>query len=154
MDAFNILSAKFAFPCPHIITDCDVAHGGTITAESLAMCRLRAIWDTGAAITTIHESILLEINANKIDNIPVNTMSGVVQSGLYKIDLILPFGAAIPNLTVIAGWQSKCDVLIGMDVIGRGNFAVSYNPDTNQVEMAFRMPSGGVINLSNSDTFN
>jgi hypothetical protein len=55
------------------------------------------------------------------------------------VDLILPMGVTIPGLNVTLGDIVGTDVLIGMDVITAGDFAIT-NHD-GKTKMTFRVPS-------------
>lgn len=54
--------------------------------------------------------------------------------------MILPAGHRVSGLKVSTGNLLVCDMLIGMDVIGRGDFLLTNKGAT---EFAFRIPSEG-----------
>ena len=58
---------------------------------------------------------------------------------MYYIDLYLPNHVLIRELPVMEGQPSGCDILIGMDVILKGDFAVS--TFDNKTTFTFRVPS-------------
>jgi hypothetical protein len=74
-----------------------------------------------------------------VSRIDVSTTQGTYEANCYFIDISLTNKVIIPNLFVIHGEPIGCDILIGMDIINRGDFAVSnFN---NKTQFTFRMPS-------------
>lgn len=98
-----------------------------------------ATWDTGATNTVISEKVVKECELIPIGFTKVLTANGIMDTGVYVIDIILPDNVEINNLKVTEGKIGNTDVLVGMDIITRGDFAVSnYN---NQLKFTYREPS-------------
>ena len=102
---------------------------------------VRAQWDTGATGTCISKEL-----ANKLKLIPtglvnVHTPSGIGTINKYMINLVLNNEVRFVNLSVMDSEIGKqgIDVLIGMDIISNGDFAVS-NYD-GKTYFSFRLPS-------------
>ncbi len=102
---------------------------------------VRAQWDTGATGTCISKEL-----ANKLKLIPtglvnVHTPSGIGTMNKYMINLVLNNEVRFVNLSVMDSEIGKqgIDVLIGMDIISNGDFAVS-NYD-GKTYFSFRLPS-------------
>ena len=84
----------------------------------------KALWDTGATGTVINLDL-----ANKIGLIPhdITTVSGVggnSQQNLYLIDVLLPNRLRVENVEVTSGNMKGIDLLIGMNIIALGDFAL------------------------------
>jgi len=100
-----------------------------------------AQWDTGATGTCISHRVVSSLNIAPFGFQIIQTPSGMMQAEMYKINLTLNNEVVVNNLTV---WDSEIgnqgiDVLIGMDVIGFGDFAISnFNGET---QFTFRVPS-------------
>lgn len=100
------------------------------------------IWDTGATNTAITKKVVEKCNLQPITKVIVNTASGECKSNVYLINIMLPNRVAIPNVRV-----SQCelptsrdvDILIGMDIIVRGDFAITNFNGNNT--LSFRIPS-------------
>ena len=72
-------------------------------------------------------------------------MHGPSMTSAYLVNLRLPSNVLFPGLLVTLGVLKDADVLIGMDIIAKGDFAV-----TNfggRTTFTFRMPSRGVIDF-------
>ena len=98
-----------------------------------------ALWDTGATGSVITQKVINKLNLIPVSRIDVSTTQGTYEANCYFIDISLTNEVIIPNLFVIHGEPVGCDILIGMDIINRGDFAVSnFN---NKTQFTFRMPS-------------
>lgn len=92
-----------------------------------------AIWDTGASNTVITpqvvEALQKEYGIQPTGMIQVNAVGDKPESKheaeTYLVDVLLPDNVLIPNLNVLCDSISGCDVLIGMDIIQRGDFCIS-----------------------------
>ena len=118
-----------------------------ISKVSLAACGSKlnneklhiALWDTGATGSVITQKVINELNLIPVSCINVSTPQGTYEANCYFVDISLTDEAIIPNLYVVHGEPTGCDILIGMDIINRGDFAVSNFNDKTQ--FTFRMPS-------------
>ena len=99
-----------------------------------------AIWDTGAERSLITEDVAAELNLKAISKVLMSTPSDrEVPSNVYLINIYLPNSAKILEIRALEGTLNGCDMLIGMDIITLGDFAVTnYN---GQTMFSFRMPS-------------
>ena len=104
--------------------------------------KIDALWDTGLNQTMVCQKIINKLNLEPVGDGFLDTISDEkVPSKIYIANLFLPGGIDIPNIKVTGGDPKGCDVLIGMDIISQGDFAVSnFNGKTTFV---FRKPSAG-----------
>ena len=99
----------------------------------------KAIWDTGATKTAITSRVATECGLKPTGMCKVRTASGEDDTCTYLVSLYLPNKVCIPQIRVTQAVLFGADVLIGMDVIASGDFAVTnYEGKTY---MSFRMPS-------------
>jgi predicted aspartyl protease len=130
----------------------DVAYRGP---EKCGAKRYVAIWDTGATASAITRRVVDELHLPVISRGMTTTAAGLVPTTGHNIHLWMPHGIVIMhcvancvNLGVL-----DVDVLIGMDVIGQGDFSIS-NYEGKTI-MSFREPSMGHVdytkNLTNTD---
>jgi len=100
------------------------------SATSNKFKEFNAVWDTGATNTVISQKVISEIGLSGIDKITIHTANSKRTADVYLVDLILPKDQIkFPSLRVIDGKLDNIDVLIGMDIICSGDFAISNKND-------------------------
>jgi hypothetical protein len=108
----------------------------------------KAQWDTGAQRTCITNEVATTLGLKPI-------MYGLARGindetpkrvPIYRVKLRLPGDNEIPILYVFEGQNNGWDILLGMDVIQMGDFAVSNYENISK--FTFRMPSEGIIDYS------
>jgi len=105
-----------------------------------------AIWDTGATASVISKNVVDHHNLQPIDMVNVHTAGGLTACNVYLVNLILTNKVSIPDLRVTqASLHTGCDLLIGMDVICAGDFAIT-NKEGKTV-CTFRHPSHECIDF-------
>ena len=109
-------------------------------------CRIEnAAWDTGATNTIISPEIVKVLGLKPSGKCQVSSYGNDVEANTYIIDLGFQNGYKITNLQVLSGEGHEnldYDVLLGMDVITKGDFCVStINGETS---FFFRMPAKGM----------
>lgn len=109
---------------------------------------VKATWDTGASRTIISNRLAECLRLEKIADTKMTTASGETGTKKYYVDLILPNGCTVKNVVVMSGdfGETDVDVLLGMDIITLGDFAIS-NLEGNTV-FSFRMPPGDIIDFA------
>ncbi len=118
---------------PSTITD-------TITPQSLGAKEYSAIWDTGATNTIITQRVVNELSLKQVGRARLHTASDEKDAPTYLVAIFLPNLVYIHELMVAqAAVTSDAEVLIGMDIIGKGDFAVTNHQ--GKTHMSFRMPS-------------
>ena len=108
---------------------------------------VKALWDTGANISCISEDVVSSLNLIASGVIPRLTPSGSDVANTYLVDVILPNNVEVPHLRVCDSkiGEQGIGMLIGMDIINKGDFAVSnYNGRT---VFSFRMPSESTLDF-------
>lgn len=102
---------------------------------------VRAQWNIGATGTCISKRLVKELNLTPTGMINVHTPSGVGTMNKYMVNLILNNEVRILNVVVMDSeiGNQGIDVLIGMDIISNGDFAVSNFEGRTQ--FSFRLPS-------------
>ena len=113
--------------------------GPNAEEEISKLPEFKAIWDTGATSTCVSELIVQTLGLAKIDEEPIQTVGGPRLAGVYLVDIYLPNRVIFTATTVVDAEISGGDVLIGMDIIGKGDFAVTHKRETTC--MTFQIPS-------------
>jgi predicted aspartyl protease len=107
-----------------------------------------ALWDTGATGTCISKDAASALNLVPLGKQNMHTPSGISVVNVYLIDILLPNNMIAKDIVVCdseIGLQG-IGVLIGMDIIAHGDFAVSnYNDKT---VFTFRTPSKEVTDYT------
>ncbi len=99
-----------------------------------------AIWDTGATGSVITKKVVDDCKLKPIGMAKVSTAQGETTKNVYLASIFLPNKVAFPQVRVVEGnITGDFEVLIGMDIISQGDFAVT-NKDGKTV-FSFRMPS-------------
>ncbi|MDD2715197.1 MAG: retroviral-like aspartic protease family protein [Candidatus Wallbacteria bacterium] len=98
-----------------------------------------AIWDTGATGTVITNKVATDLGLPIINFTDVGTAAGAFRMPVYMINIILPNGVGFQELRVTEGNLSGTDILIGMDIMGQGDFAVTNFE--GKTAFSFRLPS-------------
>ncbi len=107
-----------------------------------------ALWDTGATHSVITQKVVDTLGIQPF------TFSGASGAGggggrrpVYRVCIYLPNNVCFPDMTVIQWNPQGCDLLLGMDIIGTGDLAV-----TNfggKTTFSFRSPSMEKIDFLN-----
>ena len=87
-----------------------------------------ALWDTGATHSVITSRVVEALNLKLIGQTKVHTANDLdkpVLADVYLVSLCLPNGLAFQNVLVTKLKVTNSDAIIGMDIISKGDFAVS-----------------------------
>lgn len=112
-----------------------------IVESGHAMITARAQWDTGATGTCISRELVKKLDLMPTGKVRVSTPSGIGIMNKYMVNLVLNREVRIQNIIVMDSeiGSQGIDVLIGMDIISMGDFAVSNYE--NRTQFSFRIPS-------------
>jgi len=100
-----------------------------------------AIWDTGATGSAITEEMAKELGLKPVSKARVQSVHSVETKNVYLINIYLPSNVGIVYERVTECKELSGDrlgILIGMDIIGFGDFAVTNMIDTT---LTYRIPS-------------
>lgn len=102
----------------------------------------RAVWDTGATHCAISKKVIdvLLLQPSSVTN--VQSIDGYFEKSVYLINIMLPNEFGIPFIEATEAKfheEEKEDIIIGMDVIRRGDFVVTNK--NNKTVFSFRTPS-------------
>lgn len=130
-----------------LVTSCGIAPGFDPTSEAaLDGKSYQAIWDTGATNSVISEKIARELGLQPVTFALVRGATGTAKKPVYLVNVVLPNHVGFPQVRVTeAADLAGCDVLIGMDIITAGDFAVT-NVGGKTV-FSFRCPSAEAIDF-------
>lgn len=109
--------------------------------------QFQALWDTGASASSISERVVEALGLMPISIADNYTAAGIVQVKMYYVNMLLPNGVLLPEMFVSCCQLEDIDVLIGMDVICKGDFALT-NSD-GKTTFSFQVPSSQKIDFNN-----
>ena len=99
-----------------------------------------AVWDTGATTTVITSRAVEECELKQTGMIELHGVHGSETTPTYLVNIFLPNNVRVLDLKVAqAPLTGDADVLVGMDIIRMGDFAVSSYE--NKTSFSFRVPS-------------
>jgi predicted aspartyl protease len=99
-----------------------------------------AIWDTGASQTVITHRLMSKLNLIPIETKEVYGINSKQTVDVVLISIKLPNGLLIPDIRVfVCDIPSPIDMLIGMDIIQRGDLHISNTG--NRTLFSFVIPS-------------
>jgi spore maturation protein SpmB len=99
----------------------------------------QAIWDTGASATAVTQNVVDQLSLKPIAMVVAETAAGSQNTPIYLVNIILPNNVVFQNVHVSRVQIKGADVLIGMDIITTGDFAVTNL--NGKTTMTFRCPS-------------
>ncbi len=107
----------------------------------------RGLWDTGASASCITQRIVDDLKLSPLGRNQISTANGMVEVNTYVIDIGLPNNVIVQNVIVAcADLGINIDLLIGMDIISLGDFAIT-NVNGKTV-FSFRLPSVSIIDFN------
>lgn len=118
-----------------------------IKANGEEMYTKNAQWDTGATKTCISKAVVDRLGLVPVSQTMVLTPSGERLLDVYVVDVLLRNNVTVPDVLAIGAeiGNQGIDLLIGMDIIGLGDFAVTNVNDKTQ--FSFRIPSSERIDF-------
>jgi len=134
-EAFTPPSQRFASPLP----------------PGIKKETFRAIWDTGATGTVITQKVvdalgLLPTGRVNIAGIGTDGLPNIKLGFKYIVNIILPNKVVLVGVTVSCAYINDADVLIGMDIIRQGDFAITNVK--GKTCLSFRIPSSETIDFN------
>ena len=139
--AFNILYDK---PVKELISRIKIFPLLTIDkAARNVPVDVEALWDTGATVTCIKPALFSRLNLHPLDatnHVTLTGIGGKITANSTLVNLSLTPNFAIEYCSVyIADFPGDAEVLIGMDIIGIGDFVVCNA--NNKASFSFAIPS-------------
>jgi hypothetical protein len=141
----------FTFRAPEIvraiITPAAVSVPESIPDLDHKPVTVNALWDTGATNSVITSALAKKLNIRPTGRIQTHGVNETKEVNTYIVNILLPNRVVIQNVIVSEAQQTtgNFDVLIGMDIICIGDFAITnFNKSTT---FSFRFPSSREIDF-------
>jgi hypothetical protein len=107
-----------------------------------------AIWDTGATNSVISQRVVDECGLKATGMTMVHSATEAKLCETFFVSIFLPNKVVFPFVRVTKGVLADCDILISMDIISTGDFAVTQKDD--KTTFSFRFPSAERIDFVKS----
>ncbi|MDE7090632.1 MAG: retroviral-like aspartic protease family protein [Bacteroidales bacterium] len=123
-------------------TQCGVCEAYDPTAPDArhpAVQQYNTIWDTGAMRSVISTSVVRRLKLKPTGMTKIFHANGASVVHTYSVNILLPNNVFFSSLPVTEGLLNDTDVLIGMDIISRGDFSIT--AANNRTKFSFQIPS-------------
>lgn len=112
--------------------------------------QFRSIWDTGATFSMVSQRVVHDLGLKTDGYVTLHHAGGeAVGVPTYRADFLLYNNVQFADVRVGLVNVRDIDVIIGMDIINRGDFAVS-NKD-GSTSFSFRIPSVADFDFASED---
>ena len=105
-----------------------------------------AIWDTGATSSAISPRVVQQLGLKPVQIGRNYTAAGPIDVLIYAVNILLPCEVGVSMLFASCNDLHGTDVLIGMDVISRGDFAISH--ENGNLKFSFQIPSTHTLDFA------
>jgi predicted aspartyl protease len=137
-----------------IVCDCKVsiAYDPNSGGKHPPLIDVKALWDTGATNCAITKDLVNKLGLAPFTKTTVHHADGKTEKDVYKVNIVLPNGVGfmLLNVTECQSTAGAFDIIIGMEVITRGDFAITNVGGKTMV--SFRTPSNVSIDFNDGET--
>jgi hypothetical protein len=121
--------------------DVSLPHGPQDNEIISTAYKFKCIWDTGATTSVITNKVVSQLKLEPVGKTLIQGVTGSDTRNRYLVNFKLPngFNISYVSVTECDSLTGDFDVLIGMDIINLGDFAVT-NLNGKTI-FSFRMPS-------------
>ncbi|HKC14633.1 MAG TPA: retropepsin-like aspartic protease [Patescibacteria group bacterium] len=145
MQDFQALTTKYGGRTNVLVGDVQISQAFDIKSDPInhkPLKEIKAIWDTGASCTVITKKLAAEIGLIPTGKEIVSGIDHDSPENTFFVNVYLPNKVCMMNLKIVEVPSIKsADLLIGMDIIGAGDFSI-FIKDGKTV-MSYRYPSIG-----------
>ncbi len=153
MKPFNSFTIEYNSLVECIATKCGISKAFNTVYQPDMMppdfVEFHALWDTGAMRSVISTEVVKILGLLPVGQAKVYHTNGVSIVKTYLIDILLPNAIEFSTVLVTEGILGDTDVLIGMDIISKGDFAVTGS--NGKTKFSFQVPSTHDIDFSKFD---
>ena len=151
-------TTRYGRRVPALQTKVAVFSLATQTVDSFPAKEYTALWDTGATNTAISRKVAEDLDLKPISTANIYHAGGISHVNAYLVNIGLPSRVMVGNIKVTdielidddnIPKNERIQVIIGMDIIGEGDLAVT-NADDKTV-LSFRLPSYEEIDFTPSE---
>jgi len=144
--SFGAFTARAPFRCLKLTSEVEISPPFAVGAPPTQGRKYQALYDTGATHSVISPRVVQDLNLPSIGARTVGVGGGAIQTTSHLVNISLPnkVGFAM-NLVAKLTIPSGEDVIIGMDILGVGDFAVTHHD--GKTTFSFCVPSRRCIDF-------
>ena len=150
----HALTIKYGQPVSILIAKIGIGNFLVPRDEQVQMQECNGIWDTGASNSAISKRLIENLGLMPTRLVNVYHAGGKSEVRVYQISLALENNILFPDIEVTEAdllddhlpEHEQFDVLIGMDIIGAGDFAITNFKE--KTTLTFRVPSKEEIDFT------
>lgn len=140
MEGFRAFTLKYPITANMLKTDALIMSSVRNNSRPYTPKLWKGLWDTGASRSSINQKIVDDLSLIPIGKTSICTANGIIIANTFFVDIGLPNGVMVNNVLVsCSDLGNDIDVLIGMDIIGHGDFSITNV--NNKTTFTFRTPS-------------
>lgn len=109
------------------------------TIKDSEIVYLKALWDTGATNSVVTKATAKKLGLVSIGKTKVFHAGGESTTNVFLVNLFLPNRFLVPVKVTECDDNTQFGLIIGMDIISRGDFAITNC--NGRTAVSFRMPS-------------
>ena len=141
-DSIKSFTVKYDGVANAIITRCGISEPydpkSQVGKAKPNVSEAKVLWDTGATASVVTKSVVDALNLFPIGKIEVHHANGTSIVNTYYVNVYLPNRISYKFIKVSEGILGEFDLLIGMDIITTGDFAVTNS--SKRTTFSFRCP--------------
>ena len=124
-----------------LMTPCGVgaSKGSSVPFDTADIQQFSALWDTGASGSVISTEVVTQLGLLPISQCKTYHAQGESVVNVYLVDILLPNQLLIRDVRVTEGRLNGFGVLIGMDIINLGDFALTHRD--KKTVFSFQVPA-------------
>lgn len=124
-----------------LMTPCGVgaSMGSSVPFDAAKIQHFSALWDTGASGSVISTEVVSQLSLSPISQCKTYHAQGESIVNVYLVDMVLPNHLLIRDVRVTEGRLNGFGVLIGMDIINLGDFALTHRD--GKTVFSFQVPA-------------
>lgn len=130
---------RYSTRSPKLESDVDIFPAFVPGQHVPAGKRYRALYDTGATHSAVSPALVADLGLPSIGAIQVGHGGGASVTTQHLVNIALPNKVMFASVTVSKMNLAGFDVIIGMDILGNGDFAVTHQG--GKTTFSFCLPS-------------
>lgn len=143
---FQAFTVKFSARTNVLISKVGVSQAfdpNVVKVNRPQVTEIPAIWDTGASCTVISKEVANKLNLTPTGKTTITGVNHTSEENTYFVNIYLPNNVALGYVKIAEApaLSGGAGMLVGMDIIGSGDFSVY--TENGKTVMSYRFPTIG-----------